>query len=252
MAAVSQFFLQASAMGLNYAIGSRLGRVRDMILQRRPPVVFDRFPRGRIMEADLLRILDDEHRVVFDIGANVGQTAVRFSKWFPRADIYSFEPVPDNYARLVNRTSGLPAVRTYPWACGAAVGTFAMNLGEDSERHTLAARTGASTVDVQVTTIDAFCVEHDIQRIDLLKSDTEGFETEVLRGCFEMLARGAIRSIYIEVGVNGQTNHTPFAEVLAILKPAGFDFSGFYEPYRCGARKEVVWFCNALFVKSVR
>jgi FkbM family methyltransferase len=237
-------------MGLNYAIGSRLNRAREIILQRRPPVVFDRFPRGRMMEADVLRILDEEPRVVFDIGANVGQTAIGFSKWFPRAEIHSFEPVPDNYRKLVETARSLPGVRTYPWACGANVGTFAMNLGDDSERHTLAARSGAGTVDVQVTTVDAFCEEHQIQRIDLLKSDTEGFETEVLSGARNMLARGAIRAIYVEVGVNGQTYHTPFADVLAMLKPAGFDFSGFYEPFRCGARKEVVWFCNALFVKS--
>jgi FkbM family methyltransferase len=236
-------------MGLNYAIGRRLSRARETILRLRPPVVFNRFPRGRIMEVDLLRILGDEPRVVFDVGANVGQTAIRFSKWFPRAAIHSFEPVPDNYARLVDATSALPAVKTYPRACGATAGTFAMNLGDDSELHSLAARSGATTIDVQVTTIDAFCEEQSIPQVDLLKTDTEGFETEVLNGARNMLARGAIQFVYVEVGLNGQPNHTPFGDVLAILKPAGFEFSGFYEPFRCGARKEVVWLSNALFVK---
>jgi FkbM family methyltransferase len=236
-------------MGLNYLIGSSLSKARDAVLRARPPVFFNRFPRGRIMEADLLRVLADEPQVIFDVGANVGQTANRFSRWFPKATIHSFEPVAANLSKLQAATRSLPNVKVHPCACGSVAGTFAINLGEDSERHSLAPREGARSVNVDVTTIDGFCQLERIERIDLLKSDTEGFETHVLTGAKEMLASGAIRSVYVEVGLNGQAIHTPFADVLALLKPAGFQFSGFYEPFRCGDRKEVVWLSNALFVR---
>src|SRR5207244_368202 len=34
---------------------------------------------------------------IFDIGGNVGQSAVRFAKAFPNAQVHTFEPVPETF-----------------------------------------------------------------------------------------------------------------------------------------------------------
>ena len=56
--------------------------------------------------------------------------------------------------------------------------------------------------------------------------------------------------MYVETGLNGQSNQTPFSAVSQALFEKGFVLTGFYEAMRGGARKEVVWFCNSLFTHS--
>ena len=43
----------------------------------------------------------DQIKVVFDVGANVGQSALRYVQEFPLAEIYSFESVAATYGELV-------------------------------------------------------------------------------------------------------------------------------------------------------
>jgi FkbM family methyltransferase len=47
-------------------------------------------------------------RVIFDLGANVGQTAKQYRSHFPRAHIYSFEPFHDSFAALQQALWGDP------------------------------------------------------------------------------------------------------------------------------------------------
>jgi FkbM family methyltransferase len=46
----------------------------------------------------------------------------------------------------------------------------------------------ASSISVECTTVDLFCVERNIKKIDVLKIDTEGFDLEVLKGAAAMRA----------------------------------------------------------------
>jgi hypothetical protein len=55
-------------------------------------------------------------------------------------------------------------------------------------------------VPITVTTLDSFCEEHAIPRIDLLKIDTEGYELDVLKGARKMLERNHIGLIQFEFG----------------------------------------------------
>ncbi len=51
-------------------------------------------------------------------------------------------------------------------------------------------------IPIQILTLDSFIEEHDIQNIDLLKIDTEGYEFNVLRGVSKYSER--IKLIYFE------------------------------------------------------
>jgi hypothetical protein len=43
---------------------------------------------------------------VFDVGANIGQTALPVLAHFPNAEVYSFEPHPDTFKRLAEALKG--------------------------------------------------------------------------------------------------------------------------------------------------
>ncbi len=51
-----------------------------------------------------------------------------------------------------------------------------------------------------MTTLDRFAAVHKLDRIDLLKTDTENFDLEVIKGGQELLGDGKISFIYSEVG----------------------------------------------------
>ena len=80
---------------------------------------------------------------------------------------------------------------------------------------------------VQIETIDEFCVSHGIDYIDFLKTDTEGYDLEVLRGADNYLASGKIRSILSEVTFSeNNTQNTHFFPVYNYLTSKGFRFYG--------------------------
>jgi hypothetical protein len=95
----------------------------------------------------------------------------------------------------------------------------------------------------------AFCSQHNIVSIDLLKIDVEGFEMEVLNGFSEDFLRSQVKFIYSEVGFDKDDRlKTHFSILAAYLSDRNFILSGFYEPFRWGTSKLKLGFCNVLFV----
>ena len=53
---------------------------------------FDNEGLGKDPLCDMARRVQGSDLVIFDVGANVGQSIERFKKYFPDAAMYSFEP----------------------------------------------------------------------------------------------------------------------------------------------------------------
>src|SRR5947209_19432932 len=111
---------------------------------------------GLDVESDVRKFVAGEFRTIFDVGANTGQSAIRFGEAFPTSDIYSFEPVPDTFEALKRTTASNPRVHTFQCAMGAKPDRAKIYLGEVSQKNSMVAETGKS-VEVEVKTIDGFC-----------------------------------------------------------------------------------------------
>jgi hypothetical protein len=70
---------------------------------------------------------------------------------------------------------------------------------------------------VDVTTLDRFCAEHQISAIDYLKLDVEGHELSVLRGAHDLLAADAIHLIQFEFGGCAVDAHVWFRDLYQLL-----------------------------------
>jgi hypothetical protein len=89
---------------------------------------------------------------------------------------------------------------------------------------------------VSVTTLDKFCEENKVSKIDLLKIDVEGFEYEVLKGSVNTLTKGKIDTIQIERHVDDMRVDRTL-EIHELLEALGFytrvsikhSFGNFYE-----------------------
>lgn len=209
-------------------------------------------PRHIDLWVDLKQICF-EPELIFDVGGNVGLFAQAANKAFPNATVYSFEPVSETFLKLQNVAKQNPQIRPYQLAFGAEPAKMTIHLREESGCNSLSAfnNTPANSIGrsetVTVTTVDSFCAANQIQRIDLLKTDTEGFDKTVLAGAKRMFEESRIGAVYSEVTfLRGDHTHTQFWEVAEFLRPYNFDFFGIYEPGGGGDSM----YSNALFLKN--
>lgn len=146
-----------------------------------------------------------ERPTVFDVGANEGDWVAGVLACCPKAHIHAFEP----QARLASDISARhPNVAVNCMALGAepSVLDLADYDGHTGSQHASLLK---GVIDglhhgvvrytqVPVTTLDSYCIEHHIDRIDLLKIDVEGFEINVLQGARRVLAERRIGMIQFE------------------------------------------------------
>jgi FkbM family methyltransferase len=221
------------------ALGWQALRRADGSLEVRPLIRMGRDPLH-----DIKHILGSGVRTVFDVGANDGQTVRRFARTFPHADLYSFEPDPATFQRLVAAAGGLPKTQLFNLALGREAGEASLfRFAFDETNSLLRKAAGAEsyvadagflretgTIPVKVSTIDAVCEASGISRIDLLKIDTQGYEVEVLRGAERMLRSAVVPLVYAEVCfVACYENQPLFQDVYAFLYERGFRLVGLYE-----------------------
>lgn len=191
--------------------------------------------------------------VCFDVGANVGQTVAELLHRFPGARIHAFEPFCKPRAALIEAARAHSRVTVVPLALGAEAQRMQVVPHALSEMSSLARphTQGHATLGeaIDVVTLDAYCSEQRIDTIDILKTDTEGYDLEVLRGAAGMLGGQRIGYVYVEVTfLPDNAQNTPFSPVFDLLSAHGYRFLGLYETYPLHHFKEPMMFCNALFV----
>ena len=194
--------------------------------------------------ADVRTILGEDLRCVFDVGAHEGQTAIKLLDAFPRAQIYSFEPHDASFAelrKLADASSRLIATQA---AVGDAAGTATFFVNKATVTNSLLKAAQGSNdflvrpdemdlvteVRVPVVTLDGFCADRSLARIDLLKLDVQGFEIRALEGARGLLGSGSVPFVYLEVSFVPTYEHQPlFPEVYQYLFDRGYRLVWLYE-----------------------
>jgi hypothetical protein len=77
---------------------------------------------------------------------------------------------------------------------------------------------------VRIRTLDGFCRERRIPRIDFLKMDAEGHELFILRGAKSMLRGGQISALSFEFGAANVDSRTWFKDFWDLLTPLYYRF----------------------------
>jgi FkbM family methyltransferase len=206
--------------------------------------IFRTLPRGVDLFNDIKDHLPQAKiATIFDVGANVGQSAEEFLKNFPAAEIYCFEPVEQTYRQLETELQNYPNVHTFQYALGAEEGPRKMLLegtpdmfrlqtaGTRPRRLREAASAKSPTLEiVSLHMLDRFCQGNEISHIDLLKIDTEGGDLDVLRGAEAMIRSQEIDIIQVEAGMNSRNRrHVGFQYFVEFMEERGYFLFGIYE-----------------------
>lgn len=190
--------------------------------------------------------------VVFDVGANVGQSIDRFRETLRDPIIHSFEPEPTTFAELQRRHRPERDLHLNRFAVGARRGTAELNRNTCSDMSSLlqlgrdAWGTIEGTASVEVRTLDDYCADRGVTHIDILKSDTQGYDLEVLKGSEQLMATHRIKLIYLEIIFSRMYEGLPRAEeVYAYLVDHGFSLVSFYDIHY---QQERAGWTDALFI----
>jgi FkbM family methyltransferase len=210
-------------------------------LQRHGIYIFRSLPRGIDLLYDLTKAFPQyRFSTIFDVGANVGQSAAVFLQAFSGAQIWCFEPSGLAYAQLCARFARESKITCEQIAFGeteedrvlrhtADPTMFHIAKGDiDAPEITLS----GSCETVRVKTLDTYCSEKSVTHINLLKIDTEGHDLEVIRGAKILLQNHRIDCLYCECSTDPENRfHSPFWAIKEAVEPAGYRVFGFYEQF---------------------
>jgi FkbM family methyltransferase len=213
-------------------------------------------PAGVDLLLDLERLPTVPVQIIFDVGAHHGETAKSFLEAFPRAVIYSFEPVAANFACLTVNTARLPNVKCFQIALGDHEDYLDIALQEDSQTHSLrhylepVCDSPSRSEKVRVSALDSIMQQEGIETISLLKIDSEGFEVPVLKGAAKALSEGRINYVLLEASIDpADTIHSSLIEIQAHLSAKGYSLVAIYDQIIWPHPNRLAYF-NALFVRD--
>lgn len=150
-----------------------------------------------------------ENPIIFDVGANQGQSIQRFKKIFPKSIIHAFEPIKEEFDKLQNEFKNDSSIFLNNYALGNSLGENKFYIMA-STGHSSFLKISPNTewlkirskefgvneneyikkvVDVKINTINNYCNNNNILKIDILKLDTQGFEEKILAGASEIIPR---------------------------------------------------------------
>jgi FkbM family methyltransferase len=190
--------------------------------------------------------------VIFDVGANIGQSVDSFRQTFPDSLIHSFEPSPGTYSKLREHCNGLNGVKT--WNCGIgssqAILPFLENDNSDMSSFLAPGKLcwgkQDRTTDVKVLTLDEFAREQDVKSVHILKSDTQGYELEVFKGAEGLMKENRIGLIYFEYIFSEMYKDLPsFDEVFRFLLEHNFALVSFYQPH---FQQDILSWTDVMFI----
>ncbi|MDQ3256753.1 MAG: FkbM family methyltransferase [Acidobacteriota bacterium] len=169
---------------------------------------------------------------VMDVGANIGLWAMGAAlQAGPQGSIHAFEPVAENFARLTDNLAlnnlGADRVLCHQVAlsdrCGSAV--FYRATNGNSGMGALAQREGVDQpIATSLRTLDSYCDENGIGRVDFIKVDVEGAELLVFRGASQLLASADAPAIMFEVNDSHAASFSSSSvAVKTFLRQQGYD-----------------------------
>ena len=214
--------------------------------EQRTDEYLKKFDREKVLKL----LVKEKSPVIFDVGANSGSSLVEFKTWWPDATVHCFEPQQECWAELEERAARYTSDSVFINKVGAGATaseglTFythdlttgqsgfnrintkshdSIRLQELSGSQQVLAQYEASlnhARTVPLVRLDGYIANSSIDKVSLLKIDTQGYEPEVLSGLGARLSD--IDVVITELMFyDFYERSLSFSDIEKYLLPAGF------------------------------
>ena len=202
----------------------------------------------------LLKLLvNHESPVIFDVGANEGVTISEFKAWWPQSTIHCFEPQEECWANLDRAASCYPeSIFVNKIGVGAEKSSGLNFYSHKIEANNVSGKSGFHRINIEskdsirlselrnadeelvsykeslnhsrtipLITLADYIAEKNIEKINLLKIDTQGYEPEVLCGL-----ENSLKQVDVVISelmfYDFYERSLSFSDIEQYLLPAGF------------------------------
>jgi len=180
-------------------------------------------------ERFLKTYLANKSGIVLDIGANQGNYTENVIKYNSMTKVYAFEPHPVTWIKLRDRFRDSPSVVIVNQGMSNESGSLMLYDYRDRNGSSHASLFSDVITDihscddafshlVELTTLDKFSDENNIQEICLLKIDVEGNELKVLKGAQRLIKEKRINAIHFEFNEMNTCSRSFFRDFWQILE----------------------------------
>jgi len=168
-----------------------------------------------VTESKLLSIPKDA--TIIDVGANFGLMALPFAQLAPQGKVYAVEPthyaieklkrnlsLNPELAKRIEVINAFVSTRSSEHSDMKAIASWKVNGENASVIHPLNMGAVKPTEGVGSIALDDLCKRENLTRLDFIKMDTEGYESDVLKGSAEAIAKYRPQIIF-ELGLYSMT-----------------------------------------------
>jgi FkbM family methyltransferase len=131
--------------------------------------------------------------ICVDVGANVGFYTISLATKLTQGAVHAFEPVPLSFHLLALNvlSNNLLNVCLNNYAIGDSDKEIDFVIAEDggfSSQFDTGRKPIVNKLRIRMTTLDSYCLERNLPRVDFLKVDVEGGERGVISGAHRLLS----------------------------------------------------------------
>jgi FkbM family methyltransferase len=124
-----------------------------------------------------------EPKIIFDLGANVGFSALYFNSFYPNAIIYCFEPNPKTFQMLKENTKAIFNIKAFNEGIGRQVSELPFFVSSSSVSCSFRQRDqNQFFITAKIRSLDDILEKEKISEVSICKFDVEGFENHLLAG----------------------------------------------------------------------
>jgi FkbM family methyltransferase len=226
----------------------------------RTPVEEIAYRHGEVYAAQAALLAIDAQLTIIDGGMHHGQSAEKYMLAFPACRILGFEPEAANFQASQARLAPFgDRVRMFSIGLAGEDGSAELKVNSHDGTHSLLEigdvshwDSPATTLDrrtVETVTLDRFCGQEGLARIDVLKLDIQGGELAALKGAEGLLRRRAIGLIAAEVNFLPIYLGMPlFWDVAAYLRSLGYSLHGLFDLHHVLDGSGALRWADAIFV----
>ncbi len=140
---------------------------------------------------NILYNLIKQNDVIIDVGAHIGEVSMNMAQRTTGGMVYSIEGYPPTYKKLTEHIAINNFKNIIPVLSGVGESKYNAEFSVNARNaggNMIAKNSGNSNAGIEINTLDNILAQFDLEKIDLIKMDIEGYEVNALKGAKEIIA----------------------------------------------------------------